>query len=75
MKKKSSTTFVFIATMSVFTLVSGCARSDSGSAADSGVPSSTTAGATLLFEGARLIVGDGSVVENGALLRAGWPHR
>jgi imidazolonepropionase-like amidohydrolase len=71
MEKRSSMNSVFIVTIGLFTLVGGCAPSDSGSASGGGVPSSTTAGATLFFEGARLILGDGNVIENGALLVRG----
>ena len=57
-------------------LTAGCAPSDSGPAPE-GAPESPTAsapaqpGATFLFEGARLILGDGGVIENGALLVEG----
>jgi imidazolonepropionase-like amidohydrolase len=71
MEKRSSMNFVFIVTIGLFTLVGGCAPPDSGPTPDPGVASSTTPGATLFFEGARLILGDGNVIENGALLVRG----
>ena len=57
-------------------LTAGCAPSDSGPAPE-GAPDSPASsapaqpGATVLFEGARLILGDGGVIENGALLVEG----
>ena len=57
-------------------LTAGCAPSDSGPAPE-GAPESPVAsgpaqpGATFLFEGARLILGDGGVIENGAFLVEG----
>ena len=67
---------LFIAIGLAACLTAGCAPSDSGPAPE-GAPESPGAsapvqpGAAVLFEGARLILGDGSVIENGALLVEG----
>ena len=63
-------------------LTAGCAPSDSGPPPE-GAPESpasaspTQPGATFLFEGVRLILGDGGVIENGALQppRSTWLER
>ena len=57
----------------VVTLAAGCAPSDSGHEPQGGVDSSDPpeSRATLLFEGARLIVGDGSVIEAAAFVIEG----
>ena len=54
-------------------LTGGCVQSDSGPATGGGVATSPSAGsdAAVLFDGARLIIGDGSVIENGAFLVEG----
>ena len=57
----------------VVALAGGCAPPDSGPEPQGGVDSSDPpeSGATLLFEGARLIVGDGSVIEAAAFVIEG----
>ncbi len=54
-------------------LTGGCVQSDSGPATGGGVATSPSAGSdvAVLFDGARLIIGDGSVIENGAFLVEG----
>ena len=54
-------------------LTGGCVQSDSGPASGGGVATSPSAGSdvAVLFDGARLIIGDGSVIENGAFLVEG----
>ena len=54
----------------VASLTGGCVQSDSGPATGGGVATSPSAGSdvAVLFDGARLIIGDGSVIENGAFL-------
>ena len=51
-------------------LTGGCVQSDSGPATGGGAATSPSAGSdvAVLFDGARLIIGDGSVIENGAFL-------
>jgi len=74
MKKKRPAYFDVIARIGlVAALAGGCTAPDSGPAPGGGVPSSATQGdrGSLLFEGARLILGDGSLIENGALLVEG----
>ena len=74
MKKERPADFDVIATIGlVAALAGGCTPPDSGPAPEDGVPSSTAQGdrGSLLFEGARLILGDGSLIENGALLVEG----
>ena len=53
-------------------LAAGCGPADSGPAPD-GSPASSDAGpkAVVLFEGARLIIGDGDLIERGDLLVEG----
>ena len=53
-------------------LTGGCTPSDSGPAPGGGVtPSTASGGGSILLEGARLILGDGGVIEDGALLIEG----
>ena len=54
-------------------LTGGCVQSDSGPAPGGDVATSPSAGSdvAVLFYGARLIIGDGSVIENGAFLVEG----
>jgi imidazolonepropionase-like amidohydrolase len=57
----------------IASLTGGCVPSDSGSSSGGTVVSSTSreSDGLRLFEGARLILGDGSVIESGALLVQG----
>ena len=74
MKKRLWASFDLSVTISlVATLTGGCVPPDSGPTPEQSVSSSTALGSAgpFLFEGALLIVGDGSVIENGALLVEG----
>ena len=67
---------LFVAIGLAASLTAGCAPSDSGPPPEGALESPASSapaqpGATLLFEGARLILGDGGVIENGALLVEG----
>ncbi|MCH8811555.1 MAG: amidohydrolase family protein [Gemmatimonadetes bacterium] len=57
----------------VASLTGGCAPSDSQPSPEGGAGSAVSAagGGTFLFQGARLILGDGGMIENGALLVEG----
>jgi len=71
-RKNPANRYLFVA----IGLTAGCAPSDSGPAPEGapeplGASAPAQPGATVLFEGAQLILGDGGVIENGALLVEG----
>ena len=75
-RKNPANRDLFVAISLAACLTTGCAPSDSGSGAEGAAESPASSGpaqtgATVLFEGARLILGDGGVIENGALLVEG----
>ena len=56
----------------VASAVGSCTPSDSGPAPEAGIASSASApSGAILFDGARLVLGDGGVIENGAFLVEG----
>ena len=74
MKKKRPVHYGLIVTIGLIAaFTGGCSPSESGPAPEDGMPSSTASGGSgsILFERARLILGDGDVIENGALLIEG----
>ena len=75
-RKNPANRDLFVAIGLAAGLTTGCAPSDSGPAPEGaaespGASAPAQPGATVLFEGARLILGDGGVIENGALLVEG----
>ena len=63
---------LLVASFLVASFAGACTSSDSSPASETGVASSASSGTgTTLFEGARLVLGDGDVIENGAFLVEG----
>ncbi len=73
MRTKPAVLDLIVATGFVAALMAGCAPPDSAPEPEVGSSFGTTpgSGGALLFQGARLILGDGNVIEDGALLVEG----